>query len=365
MISDRVIPFWKTGFQNGESDLVANILNNGEISNGPQILEFEKELARFLGVKYVITTSSGSMALLASLWTLGVGPGDEVIVPNRTWIATAHAPFLLGAKVKLVDVENDRPIINIESLKSSITAKTKAIIPVHIGGRAADMRMINEVAKEGNIAVIEDAAQAFGSKNEYGFLGTQSLFGCFSLSVTKVISTGQGGFICTSSEDYYKKLQKIKTHGVDSIINPIWGNPGFNFKMPAILAGIGLRQLEQMPKRMKRLNEIYLKYIDGIKNSQYVKIIPVNLSNGELPVYIEAICSEREEFIHYMAANGIQCRPFSPDLSDATYFNGDGYFGKNSQIFATQGLYLPGGPEQGYEDIEMVIKVINNYKKMT
>jgi perosamine synthetase len=356
------IPYWKTHFTREEGEIVSSILINGQISQGPQISEFESRLASFLDVPYVVLTSSGSSSLLASLMVLNIGCNDEVIVPNRTWIATGHAPLLLGAKVKFADVEKDRPIIDVKSIENLITQKTKAIIPVHLGGRAADMRAINKLAGEYNIPIIEDAAQAYGSRNRDGLLGTQSLMGCFSLSVAKIISTGQGGFIATKSMAIYERLQKIKSHGVDSVINPVWDEPGFNFRLPGLLAGIGISQLKQMQHRMHRVAEIYKKYYAGISDLDYIKLIPVDLNLGELPVYVEALCIDRVEFIEYMHANGVQCRPFAPNLCDATYFKCENTSYVNSDIYAMHGIYLPAGPSQSDQDIDRVIKLMKLFK---
>jgi len=205
------ITWWKTLFGEEEVNKVADSIREEHVSQGPVTAEFERQVSGFLDIPYVIATTSGSMALLMSLWVLGVGPGDEVIVPNRTWIATAHAPLLLGAKVKLVDVEPNRPIIDASLIEERITEKTKAIIPVHMNGRAADMQKIKAIASTYNINVIEDAAQAIGSKNRDGFLGTQADIGCFSLSVAKTISTGQGGFLVTDNEDIAQRLKAIRT----------------------------------------------------------------------------------------------------------------------------------------------------------
>ena len=197
------IPYWRTTFCNGEAEAIVDAIQCEHISQGPIVAEFESKLAAYLGMPYVVTTTSGSTAILMSLLAAGVGQGDEVIVPNRTWIATAHAPYLLGATVKLVDVESDRPIINASLIEGIITERTKAIIPAHMCGRSADMGSINDIAQRYNLLVIEDAAQALGSRNADGYLGTQSDMGCFSLSVAKIISTGQGGFVTTRSEKIY------------------------------------------------------------------------------------------------------------------------------------------------------------------
>jgi perosamine synthetase len=354
------IPYWRTTFCNGEAEAIVAAVEGENISQGPIVAEFERKLATYLGMPYVVATTSGSTALLMSLLAAGVGPEDEVIVPNRTWIATAHAPFLLGATVKLVDVEASRPIINAELIEDVITDSTRAIIPAHMCGRSADMRSINEIAQRYNLIVIEDAAQALGSRNVDGFLGTQSDMGCFSFSVAKIISTGQGGFVTTRSEKTYQKLVAMRTQGVGDIVNPMWDQPGFNFRFTDVLAAIGITQLDLLPGRIEKVKTIYKLYEEGLKGLPFIKIIPVDVAAGEIPVYIEILCASRQKFIDFLATRGIQCRPFYPDLNYARYFNNLGSY-PNAEPFGLNGVYLPAGPEQPIENILGVINVIKEF----
>ena len=354
------INWWKTSFSNGEAEAISKAILNKNISQGPIVAELEKQLGEYLGVPYVVATTSGSMALLMSCWVLGIGPGDEVIVPNRTWIATAHAAVLLGAKVVLVDVEPGRPIIDASLIEKAITKNTKAIIPVHMCGRSADMRTINQLAAKHGIAVIEDAAQALGSRNPDGLLGTQSDLGCFSFSVAKIIATGQGGFVTTKNETLYKKLIAMRTHGVGDIVNADWDKPGFNFRFTDILAAIGIQQLKLISPRIEKAKEIYKLYENGFKDIDSVKLLKVNLEAGEVPVYIEVLCERRSELIDFLAAKGIQCRPFYPDLNEAKYLHTDSHF-PNSEPYGRNAIYLPSGPEQDVADIIRVIDEVRNF----
>jgi perosamine synthetase len=355
------INWWRTEFKHGEAEAVARAIANEHISQGPIVAEFERQLASYLNIPHVVATTSGSMALLMSLWGAGVGPGDEVIVPNRTWIATAHAPLLLGATVKLVDVEYSRPIIDIKNIEDAITDRTRAIIPVHMCGRSADMCAINEIANRHELCVIEDAAQALGSRNSEGYLGTQSDMGCFSLSVAKIISTGQGGFIATKDEKIYKKLIALRTQGVGDIVNATWGHPGFNFRFTDILAAIGLEQLKLLPQRIEKVKRVYQIYEEGLRDLPFIELIPVNLETGEVPIYIEALCEKREELIDFLAGQGIQCRPFYPNLDHADYFANSNDVYPHAEPFGTWGVYLPAGPEQPIDNVERVIRVIRSF----
>ena len=353
------ISWWSTTFGDAEIQGIAKAMKKGSVSQGAVTVEFEKQLAETLNTEHVVCTTSGSMALLMALMVCGVESGDEVIVPNRTWIATAHAPLLLGARPVLVDVEPARPIIDASLIERHITRKTKAIIPVHLNGRSADMNAINSIAKKHEIAVIEDAAQAIGSQNRAGFLGTQSDIGCFSLSIAKTISTGQGGFLVTRNEDIALSLRAIRTHGVENVIHPKgWIRPGFNFRFTDMQAAIGLVQLKSLRKRIQRLKEIYRFYREGLAAIPGIRSIPVDLDAGEVPVYNEAICVHREAVSEAMDAIGIEIRPFYPDLDRAEYMKQASGDYPNSRVYEEKGICLPSGPALEDRDIHRVIDAL-------
>lgn len=356
------INWWQTEFTNGEAAAAAKAINEGRLSQGELVAEFEIRLREYLGVRNVVATTSGSDALLLSLWAAGVHPGDEVLVPNRTWIATAHAVSLLGAIPIFVDTEVDSPVISLLDLKSKVTSRTKAVIPVHFNGRNAHIDEVLEFGETHGIKVIEDAAQALGSKDLSGsFLGTKSLAGCFSLSVAKVISSGQGGFIATNHDDFALQLRAMRTHGVENVTEPgEWGMLGFNFRFTDVLASIALEQLKKLELRLSRLREIYNRYEVGMRGLTNIRIIPLNLDGGEIGPYIEILGDERESLVKYLTRHGIETRKFYPDLDTARYFE-DTKENPNSRIFGSDGLYLPSGPSLTNESIDFVLSVLASF----
>jgi len=356
------ISWWRTDFGEEEIRKVSESIANEHLSQGPVTEEFEKGIANTLDVPYVAATTSGSMSILMALIAIGIKPGDEVIVPNRTWIATAHAPLILGAKVVLVDVEPKQPIVDVKQIESKITPRTKAIIAVHLNGRAAYMKEINRIAKSHRLIVIEDAAQAFCSKNEDGMLGLQSSMGCFSLSVAKLISTGQGGFVVTKDEALYERLKAMRTHGVSDLINVSYTQMGFNFRFTDIQASIGVIQLKYLNERIEKVKAVYRKYESRINEFSFLKLIPVNVEAGEIPIYIEVLCPERSKLMQFLAERNIQTRPFYPCLNMASYFENKDIF-PNSAVFGTQGLFLPCGPGQSLENVDRVFEALNAFKK--
>ncbi|MBF0409935.1 MAG: DegT/DnrJ/EryC1/StrS family aminotransferase [Candidatus Riflebacteria bacterium] len=357
------INWWRTSFGEEEINRVAQSIRSECVSQGKVTCEFERKLEELLQVRHVVAVSSGSVALLSALMAIGIKPGDEIIIPNRTWIATAHAVKLLGGKVVPVDVEVNRPIIDVNQISKAITSQTRAIIPVHMNGRSADMRRIREIAKKYHLFVIEDAAQAIASKNADGFLGTQSDIGCFSLSVAKTIATGQGGFVVTNTDNLAEKLRSIRTHGVENVKDPgRWVMQGFNFRFTDVLASIGIEQLKRLAGRLDYLRELYHIYESGLKDSPF-KIIPVDIETGEIPVYNEFLVDNRQWWINRLEESEIETRPFYPNVDQADYLEVPSHNFPNSAKYSLCGIYLPSGPSQSVSNIRSVIAEVNNCKK--
>lgn len=357
-----MISWWRTTFGEETIEKLTQSIKNEHISQGLVTEEFENRIGEALDVPYVVATTSGSIAILMALMALDIKPGDEVMLPNRTWIATAHAPMMLGAKVVLVDVLPDIPIMDVSKIREKITSRTKVIIPVPLNGRAVNMDEIWKIADEYGLYVIEDAAQGLFSKCAGKYIGTDSDVGCFSLSVAKLIPTGQGGFVVTKSKEIYEKLKRIRMHGVDDVINCTFHQMGFNFRITDLQSSIGIVQLEHVKERIARIKAVYAKYEQELKQFSFLKLIPVAVDRGEIPIYVEVLCEEREQLIAFLESNGIQVRPFYPDLDSAAHFGAMGDF-PNSRIFGKQGLVLPCGPDQSLENVECVIKTLKQYEE--
>ena len=357
-----MISWWRTSFGDREVEKLRESVQKECIGQGLVTEEFEEEISLALNVPFVVATTNGSAALYMALLSLGIGHGDEVIIPNRTWIASANAILLTGAKVVLVDVRSDLPLIDVAQIQSKITTQTKALMPVHLNGRSADMQGIQRLAEKFGIPIIEDACQAFFSSNFNGYLGTQSDVGCFSLGVTKLVSTGQGGFVVTKNRDVYERLKCIRNHGVTDEFTESYDQFGFNFKFTDLLASFGLVQLSRVSKRIVHLNKIYAKYESAISKFKCVNLLPVNVLSGEIPLYAEVLCPERKELENFLHFHNIQARIVPPDLSTSSCLKDDGSF-PNSIRFSDQGLYLPCGPEQPLENIDFVIDTLYDFER--
>lgn len=355
------ISWWRTSVGKEEATRVVDAIADEHLSQGPIVMEFEERLAEALGVPYVVMTTSGSVALLLAVMALDIGRDDEVLVPDRTWIATAHGPLMVGAKVIVVDVLQDIPAMDVSQIRKKITSRTKAIMPVHLNGRADDMEEINSIAREYGLKVIEDAAQAMFSKNASGFLGTQSDIGCFSLGVAKLITTGQGGFVVTRDKGIHEKLILLRNHGLINNFAPTFFRIGCNFRSTDMLAAIGLEQLKRVPGRVARLRTVYKKYEEGIKDLPFIRMLPVKVDDGEVPLYAEVMCEERDRLMEYLASEGIETRPFLPNVHDAPYIESNGKFPK-SEMFKKYGMTLPCGPDQPLENVDQVIETIKTFR---
>ena len=337
-------------------------LKNRLISQGKLTLEFEKKLSKTVGLPYAVCTNSGSSAFLLLLITLNLKKGDEIIIPDRTWISDLHAPKILGLKIKLVDVEDERPVINLQALTKKITKKTKVIVAVHLGGRLVNINQVMKIAKKRNIIIIEDSSQVFGTKNKNFGLGRNSLASFFSFSVAKIVSSGQGGFIATKSRSLYKKLILNRSHGVKLENNrEKWSNVAFNFKFTDIQACLGIGELIKINEKKKKLQRIYNKYFNEIKNLAHIKIIPINLKIDEVPLYIDVVTKYRKKLFDYLKKKNIQTRPFYPSMSEAKYNKTKGNF-RNSIYFSNNGLFLPSGPDLKMDKINKVIRTLKEFE---
>jgi perosamine synthetase len=250
---------------------VTEVLETGMLTHksgaGTFTLRFEEAFAKFVGAEHAIAVNSGTAALHAALLAFDVKPGDEVIAPPFSFIATTNVVLLTGAKVVFADISPDTYTLDPEKVKAAITARTKAIIPVHLYGHPTDMDPLSELAKKHDIAIIEDACQAHGSKYRGRYAGTIGDVGCFSLYPSKVISTGEGGLLTTNDDDLAQRLRQIRSHGE---IRPYeYVQLGHNYRMPELQSAIGQVQMKRLPDFLKarRANAEYLtKHLRDIES---------------------------------------------------------------------------------------------------
>ena len=241
-----------------EIRLVLEVLKSGVLTSragsGSMVAKFEEEFAKFVGAKYAVAANSGTAALHMALLAAGIGPGDDVLVPSFTFVATAEAVVLAGARPIFVDIEPETYCIDPTKLEDALTEKTKAIIPVDLYGLPADLKPILDFAEEHDLTVIEDAAQAHGAEYNNRKVGSVSHMTCFSFYPSKNMTTGEGGMVTTNVEEYAEKLRAIRSHGEkgDTYYSVMVGH---NYRMPEIPAAIGLAQLKKLPKFLQKRRE--------------------------------------------------------------------------------------------------------------
>jgi len=259
-----LIPISKPLIGEEEQEAVADVLASGHLAQGPNVAEFERAFADYLGVKYAVATSSGTTALHLALLAHGIGPGDEVITSPFTFIASANSVLFVGARPVFADIEEDGFNIDPALIEERITERTKAIMPVHLYGNPADMARIMGIAKRYGLLVIEDAAQAHGAmigSRKVGTFGT----GCFSFYATKNITCGEGGMITTNDDYVAGQARLLRQHGMRR--RYYHEQLGYNFRMTDIQAAIGLAQLDKLEwfNQQRRSNAQYLdQHLKGV-----------------------------------------------------------------------------------------------------
>lgn len=281
-------PLFDIYWNRSDVKAVSDVIKRGNYwAIGPEIETFEKQLSKYMSSKYVVCFNSGTSALYSLLLAYGITSG-EVIVPSFTFIATVNTVILTGAKPIFADIETETMGLDYEDVRSKLTPKTKAIIPVHYGGRVCrDIKKIYELAEKRGIIVIEDNAESFGAKMDGKMSGTFGHAGMSSFCQNKIITTGEGGMANTDDEDVYKKLLLIRSHGrvndkeyFSKISDASYVEAGHNFRMPSICAALGISQLKKIKTIIDLRREIGQFYDERLKDVSQVNIIP-ELSNQE------------------------------------------------------------------------------------
>ncbi len=349
---------WRIDVGDAAPERVAAAIRNRQIGQGPLTEELEDRLATILNVADVVCTTSGTTALLMAFLAAGVGPGCEIIVPDRTWVATANAALLLGAKVRLVDVSVDTPLMDPEKIVAQITPGTRIVVPVHLNGRAVTMDALHHLARKYDLDIIEDACQALFSKHQDHYLGSFGRFGCFSLGLAKVLTTGQGGFITCRDKEDGQKLRRIRNQGLGgSQLTEVTQSLGGNFKFTDLQAALALSQLSALPHRLEHQQRLSRAYADELQDIPWLRWVPVAMDQGEIPLRAEFVCSHRTRFIQVMKENGIAVTAMTPSLHEYPHLQADGRF-PNADRYGPTLLTLPSGPEQPMENIFTTIREI-------
>jgi len=359
----------------GEEELeyITNCIKTNWISSkGKYVNEFEEKFAEYCGCKYGVTTTSGTTALHLALASLGIKREDEVILSAFTMIATAFAVVYCGAKPVLVDAEPETWNMNVNQIEKKITERTKAIMTVHIYGHPCDMDPIMKIAKQHNLYIIEDAAEAHGAEYKGKKAGGIGDIGCFSFYANKIITTGEGGMIVTNDEEIAERAKSLR-----NLSFPIGRQTylhselGYNYRMTNIQAAIGLAQFErieelvEMRRKNARLYNSYLKEIDGLT-------LPIEKKWAKNVYWMYSILVEgdfgisRDKLMDKLIERGIETRTFfipmhkQPVFHKMDLFKGECY--PVAQEIAKKGLHLPSGSSLKEEEIRYICDAIKDIR---
>ena len=299
-----------------EIDAVSRVISTGMIASGPETEKFEQEFADYVGVEYACAVNNGTSALCLALSAAGISPGDEVITTPFTFVATANSLLSCGAMPVFADIDEETYNLCPNSVKSAITSRTKAIMPVHLYGLPADMGLFEEIADEHGIAVIGDAAQAHGAKIGTKMVGSFADMECFSFYPTKNMTTGEGGMVTTDDGNLYSKLISIRNHGrPDSILgNYAHERFGLNLRLTDIGSAIGRIQLEKLPNFLATRGRNATILSKKLSKNNKIKT-PV-VSNGVTHAWHQYTIrvGEREKTVDKMRELGIGCGIYYPHL---------------------------------------------------
>jgi dTDP-4-amino-4,6-dideoxygalactose transaminase len=317
------VPITKPSLGEEEARAPYESIKSGWVTQGPKVAEFEKAVAAYVGAKHGIATTSCTTGLHLALATAGVGPGDEVIVPSFTFIASANAILYTGASVVFADIDARTYNIDPNDIAHRITKKTKAIMPVDQIGMTADMDAINSIAKQHGIDVVEDAAPTIGSEYKGRRTGSNAHQTVFSFHPRKVITTGEGGMITTDDDALADRARKLRAHGMsvsdldrhtaDRVIIEEYNDLGFNYRMTDIQASIGLVQLRRLPELLRTRvakAERYNRELPEIKGLEIPYVPPYATHTYQsYCVRLTKDCRlEREELMTNLLHRGIATR---------------------------------------------------------
>ena len=351
-----------------ELEYVTDCMKSGWVSSlGKYIPEFEEKFAHFSDCKYGVSVFNGTVSLHLALVALGIGSGDEVIVPTLTFVATANSVLYTRATPVFVDSETETWNMDPKDIERKITSKTKAIIAVHLYGHPANMGEIMKLAKKHKLFVIEDAAEAHGAKYKNNKVGSMGDVGCFSFYGNKIITTGEGGIIVSNNKKLSEKMRFLKDHAMSKTIKYFHPSLGYNYRMTNIQAALGVAQMKKIDKFIKRKREIALIYSEHLKNVPGLELQPqakwAHAVYWMYSILIKPECGvTRDELATLIKKRGIDSRPFFIPNNKMPYFSKNVQKQKFpvAEMLSVQGMNLPSSVLLSNEDVIFIAKNIKD-----
>lgn len=362
----QFIPF----INSDDYDSLKESFDNSWITEGPKAKEFTDKLLELTGAKYGVFAPNGTLAIYLALKAIGIKEGDEVIVPNFTFLGSASAVEMVGAIPIFCDVNKENFQIDLEDAIRVTTKKTKAIMPVHVYGTAVEMDEVLDYSNKYNVKVIEDAAQGIGVLYKGRHVGTIGEIGTFSFFADKTITTGEGGFITTNNKDVYENLLYLRNQGrIDrgSFIHP---RIGYNFRITDLQASLGLSQLSKLSQIQKRKTEIYTTYFNRLSKIKGITFFSPNKNANYIPFRVSILTSKSKDLSDFMAANEIEVRTFFYPLHNQPCFDYlkkdnndlfDDVLFKNSVYGYENGVCLPSFVSVTDEQLNHVCSIVEEF----
>jgi perosamine synthetase len=360
---DRHIPVSDVVLAGNEKRYVLDCLDSGWISgSGAYINAFEEQFARFCGTEYAIAVANGTVALHAALLGLGIGPGDEVIVPDLTYIASANAVTYCGATPIFADVDPVTWTLTADSVARKITPATKAVMAVHLYGHAADMAPLTDLALQRGCDVIEDAAEAHGAEYNGQRVGQLGRVATFSFYGNKIITTGEGGMITTNDRELADRMRLLRGQGMDPARRYWFPIVGYNYRMTNVQAAIGLAQLERIDWFVERRREVARWYHERLAGSSFQLATEARWAKNVYWLYSVCVPEgvDRDRLMLRMAEAGIETRPFFYPLHSLPPYHdpaGDAAFPVSTSL-AARGINLPSSAALTEDDVSRVCRVL-------
>jgi len=372
----RVIPFGKPVIGNEERNAVSEVLKGAMLVHGPKTKEFEKKFAEFTNAPYALTCASCTAGLHLSYFCLGIGPGDEVVVPAQTHVATAHAVEFCGAKPMFVDAENQTGNIDIDKIEDIITEKTRALSVVHYLGMPVNMKRITEIANKYNLFVIEDCALAVGTYFNGIHAGLHGDTGCYSFYPVKHITTAEGGMIITRNEKIAQKIDKQRAFGVDRVVGQrkvpgVYDVPmlGYNYRMNELEAAIGVEQLKRLPEFLEKRKANYEVLVTGLSDVEGLSLFKSSYNNYQSSYYCltilldKQLVSKRVDIMMKLKEVGIGTSVYYPKpVPYLSYYRKKYKFNLGkfpvADKISSGSIALPVGPHLDKGDMEYIITYV-------
>jgi perosamine synthetase len=351
----------------GELRELERVIQSTFITENDLTREFETMTAQLTGSKHAIAVCNGTVALFVCLKAMGIGPGDEVIIPNLTFIATANAVILAGATPVLCEIREDTFCIDMKRAEELLSERTRAVMPVHLYGQSADMTAVMDFASRHKLKVIEDAAEGIGVRFDGRHVGTFAEMGILSYYGNKTVTCGEGGVVLTNDDRLAAEAYKLKNHGRAKKGTFIHESVGFNFAFTDLQAAVGISQMKKMPaivRKKREIHDCYVRQLRGIKGFQ-----PAQIDSRCEPVFwfTSFLCDDTEGLSAFLQQQNIQTRGFfyplhrQPCYADRKYIRNIDHDFRVSERVYKRGISLPSSYSLSEAEQAFVIEQIQRF----